>query len=78
MQGPPEPAASGPPELRTVALLKDPCPGFGRTAHYLSWHPDGGRCLAVAYCIMVSTSLLLLTHTATHKQVETMHSGRLV
>jgi hypothetical protein len=40
-----------------VALLKDPCPGFGRTAHYLSWHPDGGRRLAVAYCIMVSTML---------------------
>lgn len=51
-QGPPEPAASGPPETNTIALLKDPCPGFGRSAHYVSWHPDGGRRLAVAYCIM--------------------------
>lgn len=37
-----------------MALLKDPCPGFGRSAHYVSWHPDGGRRLAVAYCIMVT------------------------
>ena len=68
-QGAPEPAASGPPELKTVALLKDPCPGFGRSAHYLSWHPDGGRRLAVAYCIMVTAASAVGRHFADIVQV---------
>jgi len=54
LQGPPEPASSGPATTATVAVLRDPT-GAKRGATYLAWHPDGGRRLAVAYSIMVCT-----------------------
>ncbi|NXK32986.1 DNAI2 protein, partial [Piprites chloris] len=38
-----------PPSAKTINVLRDPNP-VKRTAAHLSWHPDAGKELAVAYC----------------------------
>uniref|UniRef100_A0A8C4T7K8 Dynein intermediate chain 2, axonemal-like n=1 Tax=Erpetoichthys calabaricus TaxID=27687 RepID=A0A8C4T7K8_ERPCA len=40
-----------PPTAKTLHVLKDPN-DIKRTATSLSWHPDGGRKLAVSYCCL--------------------------
>ena len=40
------------PHGKTLAVLHDPAGPRKRTAQSLSWHPDGSRKIAVAYCFM--------------------------
>ena len=40
------------PHGKTLAVLHDPAGLRKRTAQSLSWHPDGSRKIAVAYCVM--------------------------
>mmetsp|Transcript_22273 Transcript_22273/g.48962 ORF Transcript_22273/g.48962 Transcript_22273/m.48962 type:complete len:569 (-) Transcript_22273:238-1944(-) len=42
------------PSAKTLTVFRDPAhkKGITRSAPYISWHPDGGRKMAVAYAIM--------------------------
>ncbi|XP_075994951.1 dynein axonemal intermediate chain 2-like isoform X2 [Genypterus blacodes] len=46
-----EDQAPHPPTARTINVFRDPDP-VKRTVSSLSWHPDSGRKLAVAYCCL--------------------------
>ena len=41
-----------PPSAKTLTVFRDPSPTHKRTATSMSWNPDGGRKLAVAYSIL--------------------------
>jgi hypothetical protein len=42
------------PSAKTLTVFRDPAQkkGITRSAPYISWHPDGGRKMAVSYAIM--------------------------
>lgn len=58
-----EALSTEPPNAKTIAMLRDPAGSKSRrAAQSLSWHPDGSRKIAVAYCTMQFQVVLSLSH----------------